>query len=72
FRNKMLPLIVAAVESGEGFLEVSKKFETSSSTVRNIICKLKTFKTIPIMPNRIVPCNMTMAQNITVNPQRTS
>uniref|UniRef100_A0A3P9LTV1 Transposase Tc1-like domain-containing protein n=1 Tax=Oryzias latipes TaxID=8090 RepID=A0A3P9LTV1_ORYLA len=79
-RSKKLPetlkkKIVAAYESGKGFKKKknSKEFDISNSTIRKIVYKWRTIKTVTIIPSKFNPrSDRMMLKEVTNNPKISS
>ncbi|KAM3912509.1 uncharacterized protein RB166_019314 isoform 2-T2 [Leptodactylus fuscus] len=75
--NDLREAIVAAHQSGKGYKAISKQFEVHHSTVRKIIHKWKTFKTVGNLPRSGRPSKFTpsldraMFREIVKNPRAT-
>ena len=77
-RNDLREAIVAAHQSGKGYKAISKQFKVHHSTLRKIIHKWETFKTVANLPRSGRPSNFTprsdhaMLREIAKNPGVTS
>ncbi|XP_053577468.1 uncharacterized protein LOC128666737 isoform X3 [Bombina bombina] len=76
--NDLREAIVAAHQSGKGYKAISKQFKVHHSTVRKIIYKWKTFKTVANLPRSGRPSKFTprsdraMLREIAKKPRVTS